>query len=151
MALAHKISGRDNYTDLVAGDGEMQEGQIWEALMFAAQQKLDNLIVLVDYNKQQLDGFTKDINDLGDIVPRFTSFGWYGVNVDGHNIEEIHNEIEKAKNNKGKPSVIVLNTIKGKGISFAEGMVDNHHMVLKKDIVEKELERLTKELEGMVG
>ena len=151
VALSHKISGRSNYTYLVIGDGEMQEGQIWEALMLSAQQKLERLIVFVDYNKQQLDGFTKDINDLGDIAPRFTSFGWHAVNVDGHNMEEIYEAIEQAKATSGKPSVIVLNTIKGKEITFAEGFVDNHHMVLKKDQVDGEIQRLISELEGMVG
>jgi transketolase len=151
IALSHKISKKDNYTYLVIGDGEMQEGQVWEGIMLAAQQKLDNLITFVDNNKQQLDGFTVDINELGDIPARFKSFGWNAYSVDGHNIEDIYLAVLKAKESTNKlPTAIVLDTVKGKGVTFAEGIADNHHIVLKPELVEIELKRLLAELERVV-
>lgn len=146
VALGNKMDKRENTTYLILGDGELQEGQVWEAAMFASQQKLDNLIAFVDNNKQQLDGYTKDINDLLDIKKKFESFGWQAFQVDGANVEDIIEAIENAKLSKGKPSVIVLDTIKGKGCSFAEGVLDNHHMVVKKDEADKAIEILNEAL-----
>lgn len=150
VALASRLKGKENYTYLILGDGEMQEGQVWEAVMYAAQQKADHFVAFVDYNKQQLDGYTKDINDLGDIKAKFQSFSWFAQEVDGHSVGEIYRAILKAKENKGKPSVIVLNTVKGKGCSFAEGILNNHHMNISKDQMEGALEILQKKLEKMV-
>ena len=128
VALGNRIDGRRSYTYLILGDGECDEGQVWEGALFAAHHKLDSLIAFVDYNKQQLDGYTKDINDLGDIAQKFREFGWYGQDVDGGNVEEIHEAIQKAKMMKGISSLIVLHTRKGYGCTFAEGIVNNHHM-----------------------
>lgn len=150
VALGNRLKGKNSYTYLILGDGEIQEGQVWEAVMCAAQQKIDHIIAFVDYNKQQLDGYTKDINDLGDIKAKFESFGWYGQSVDGHNVEEIYHAIEKAKENKGKPSVIVLNTIKGKGCCFAEGILSNHHITVSKEQMEDALKALENKLEEVV-
>lgn len=150
IAMGHRMDGRCNKTYLVLGDGELQEGQVWEAALLAAHQKLDNLITFIDCNKQQLDGYTKDINSLGDIKRKFEEFGWHAQEVDGASIKEIHEAIEKAKTVKGKPSVIVLHTIKGKGISFAEGVVDNHHMVISKEQAENEIRILEEKLEKAV-
>jgi transketolase len=150
VALGNRLKGKDNYTYLILGDGELQEGQVWEAVMCAAQQKIDHFITFVDYNKQQLDGYTKDINDLGDIKAKFESFGWYGQSIDGHNVEEIYSAIEKAKENKGKPSVIVLNTVKGKGCCFAEGILNNHHVTVSKEQMEEALKVLENKLEEVV-
>lgn len=150
IALGNRISKKTNYTYLIMGDGELQEGQVWEAAMMSSHQKLDKLIAFVDDNKQQLDGFTKDINELKDIAKRFESFGWDAVTVDGHDLNAINNAIETAKTKKEKPSVIVLDTIKGKGVPFAEGVENNHHIVLEPEQVAKQLEIFEKQLEGMV-
>lgn len=150
VALGNKMDGRKNTTYLILGDGEIQEGQVWEAVLFAAHRKLDNMIAFVDYNKQQLDGFTGDICDLGDIGVKFESFGWHAQSIDGASIKEIYEAIERAKGVKGKPSVIVLNTIKGKGASFAEGKVDNHHVTISREQLEEALTRLNKKLEEAV-
>ncbi len=128
IALGNRMDKRDNYTYLVLGDGELNEGQVWEAAMFASHQKLDNLIAFVDENKKQLDGYTKDINDLLDITHKFEAFGWDAQYVDGKDVTAIHEAIAKAKEAKGKPSVIVLDTIKGQGYKFVEETEANHHL-----------------------
>ncbi|WP_186429553.1 transketolase [Clostridium sp. BSD9I1] len=150
VALGNRLKGKDNYTYLILGDGEIQEGQVWEAVMCAAHQKIDNLITFVDCNKQQLDGYTKNINDLGDIGSKFESFGWHEQTIDGHSVEEIYSAIKEAKENKGKPSVIVLDTIKGKGCGFAEGVLNNHHMNVSKEQMEESLKVLEKEIEEVM-
>ncbi len=127
IALGNKLSGRNNYTYLLLGDGECNEGQVWEAAMFANNKKLDNVIAFVDDNKQQLDGFTKDISNMGDIAAKFSAFGWNSQSIDGHDVEAILNAIKSAKENEGVPSVIVLNTIKAKGYKKWEGSPGNHN------------------------
>ena len=146
VALGHRLDNRNNYTYLILGDGELQEGQIWEAVMLASHLKLDHLITFVDNNKQQLDGLTKEINDLGDIPSKFESFGWNTFKANGASVEEILDAIDKAKQVKGKPSVIVLDTVKGQGCSFAEGILDNHHMFVSKDQMEEALAILNDKL-----
>ncbi|KZL93466.1 transketolase [Clostridium magnum] len=150
VALGNRLKGKNSYTYLILGDGEIQEGQVWESVLCAAQQKIDHLIVFVDYNKQQLDGYTKDINDVGDVKAKFESFGWYAQDIDGHDVEEIYNAIEKAKANKGTPSVIVLNTIKGKGCTFAEGILSNHHVTVNEIQMNEALSVLESKLEEVV-
>lgn len=150
VAIGNKIDGRDNYTYLMLGDGEMQEGQVWEAALYAAQKKLDHLIAFVDYNKKQLDGYVKDINDLGDIKAKFEAFRWHAQEIDGNDVEQVYNAIEKAKQVKGKPSVIVLNTIKAKGVPFAEKLKLNHHIKISEEQLEETLKYLKKELEKVV-
>ncbi len=149
VALGNRLDKRSSYVYLIVGDGECDEGQVWEGALYAAHQKLDNLIAFVDANKKQLDGYTKDVNDLGDICEKFKSFGWDIYNVDGADVEQIYDAIEAAKKAKGKPSVIVLDTVKGKGCSFAENAEANHHMVIDAAQAEKviaELERKVVEL-----
>lgn len=128
IALGNRLDQRDNFTYLILGDGECNEGQIWEGALLAHHHKLSNLIAFVDDNKKQLDGYTKDINDLGSICEKFVSFGWHVQDVDGRDIEKIYSSIEKAKREKDKPSVIVLDTIKGQGLKFVEDTMSNHHM-----------------------
>jgi len=128
IALGNRLNKKDNYTYLILGDGELNEGQVWEGAMFANQYKLDNLIAFVDENKKQLDGYTKDINDSGDIKKKFESFGWDSYYIDGADSEIIFNTIEIAKSVKSKPSVIILDTIKGQGYDFVEEAMANHHM-----------------------
>ncbi len=131
IAKSLKMDGQSNYVYLMVGDGEINEGQVWEGCMFAAHHKLDNLIMFVDYNKQQLDGNTKDVLDMGDLVEKFSSFGFNTVMVNGHDVEAIYDAIETAKTQPGKPICIVLDTIKGYGCSQAEGVVPNHHIAFK--------------------
>lgn len=133
VALGNRLDGRDNYTYLILGDGECQEGQVWEAAMFAAQHKLNHLIAFIDYNQQQADGFTRDICDLGDLAQKFADFGWFAQSVDGHDVAQIYEAIIKAKQQNEKPALIVLNTIKGKGCDFAEGKSNNHSMPITKE------------------
>jgi len=139
MALASKIDDIDNTIYCFLGDGESQEGQVWEASMFAAAQKLDNLIVLLDYNKMQLDGPVASINDLAPAADKWKAFGFYVQDIDGHDIEAIANAIDNAKAQKGKPSMIVLNTIKGKGASFAEAASNCHSMAITEEMFKNEI------------
>ncbi|SHE31742.1 transketolase [Marinitoga hydrogenitolerans DSM 16785] len=148
VALGFKLSKKDNYVYVVLGDGESQEGQVWEGALYGGNLKLDNLTVFIDYNKQQLDGYTKDINDLGDLRKKWEDFGWYAIEVDGHNIEDIYNAVVEAKKIKNKSSVIILNTVKGKGVSFLEGKVA-HHVKVKQTEIEKAIKILEKELESL--
>jgi transketolase len=129
IALGSRLGKRDSYTYLILGDGECDEGQVWEGALFAHHHKLDHLITFIDANKKQLDGYTKDINDLGDIGQKFASFGWYAQDINGADIAKILAAIEKAKEIKKQPSVIILDTIKGQGIKFVEETMANHHMI----------------------
>lgn len=128
MALGLKMRKNDAYTYLILGDGECDEGQVWEMALFAAQQKLDHLIAFVDLNRQQLDGYTDEILALGDLRRKFEDFGWHAVEVDGHDVSAIHDAIEDAKSRAGVPSMIVLDTVKGKGWSVTEGRTGIHHI-----------------------
>jgi len=129
IALGNRLDRKNNYTYLILGDGECDEGQVWEGALFAHHRKLDHLITFIDANKKQLDGYTKDINDLGDISEKFSSFGWHTQDVNGADVAKIYEAIEKAKEIKEQPSVIILDTIKGQGIKFVEETMANHHMV----------------------
>lgn len=149
IALGHKMDGKDNYTYLVLGDGELDEGQVWEVALFAPQFKLDRLIAFVDYNKQQVDGFTCDIMNLGNIEEKYAAFGWFAQTVDGHDVAKIHEAILRAKENKGKPSVIVLDTIKGKGVSYTEGKLGNHNMAITAELEATALEELNKAMDDL--
>jgi len=145
IAHGNKILGKDSYTYLLLGDGECDEGQVWEGALYAPQHKLDHLIAFVDFNKQQLDGYTKDILDLGDLRQKFEDFGWHAVEVDGHDVDVIYNAIEEVKGQTGKPGMIILDTQKGKGCHFAEGVLYNHHMVFNKEQCDEAIELLKKE------
>jgi transketolase len=147
VAEGHRYQKRDNWTYLILGDGECQEGQVWEAASYAGAHKLDNLIAFVDDNKQQLDGFTADIHPMFDIRAKFESFGWHAVDIKGNDVEAIYNAIEAAKLVKGKPSMIVLDTVKGEGASFVAGKEQNHHVTVSKAQMEEALEELNAKLE----
>ncbi|OOB80187.1 MAG: transketolase [Epulopiscium sp. Nuni2H_MBin003] len=127
LALGLSIKNKDNYVYCILGDGECDEGQVWEAALFASTKKLSNLIVFVDWNKKQLDGFTSDICDLGDVEKKFEDFGFFAQTVDGHNVTEIISAIDKAKNTTDKPSLIVLDTVKGKDCTFAN--IPQNHLI----------------------
>jgi transketolase len=128
VALSHKLSGKENYTYCIVGDGELNEGQCWEAFQFAAHHKLNHLVVFVDDNKKQLDGPTKDIIDPIDFVAKFDAFGFHTVKVDGGSLEEIYQAIEKGKAQFDKPVAIILDTVKGQGVPYLEKKADNHHV-----------------------
>lgn len=121
MAAGAKLGGKDLTVYAVMGDGEIQEGQIWEASMYAGAHGLDNLIAFVDSNKVQLDGTVKEVLDTGDLKAKFESFGFFVQSIDGHDVEAIADAIDRAKAEKGKPAMIIANTVKGKGVSFMEG------------------------------
>ncbi|WP_080146701.1 transketolase [Marinilactibacillus piezotolerans] len=128
IALGNKLSGRDNYTFCIVGDGELNEGQAWEAIQMASHNKLDHLIIFVDDNKMQLDGPTLDISNPLDFVSKFEAFGYHSKRIDGASVKEINEAVEWAKSSEGKPTAIILDTIKGQGIPFIESMSDNHHL-----------------------
>jgi transketolase len=129
LALGNRILGRnDAYTYLVLGDGECDEGQIWEGAAFAAHQKLSNLIAFVDLNKQQLDGSCDDVLWMGDMVDKFQSFGWFVQKVNGHDIDAIVDAIAAGKAQTEKPVMIILDTIKGNGCELAEQTFPCHHI-----------------------
>ncbi|PLR76728.1 transketolase [Bacillus sp. V3-13] len=127
-ALSHKLSGMENYTFTIVGDGELNEGQCWEAFQFAAHHKLNRLFVFVDDNKKQLDGPTKDIIDPLDFAAKFQAFGFFTIKVDGSSLEEILDAIKRGKNQMDKPVAIILDTIKGQGVPYLEEKADNHHL-----------------------
>lgn len=137
IALGNKIKKSSRYTYLILGDGECNEGQVWEGAMFASHRKLDNLIIFVDYNKQQLDGSTEDVCNLGDMVDKFSAFGCNTAKVDGHDISALENAISNAKSTKGKPSVIILDTIKGNGCPLCLEVFPNHHIAFKAEDMAK--------------
>ncbi|MGM0216635.1 transketolase [Enterococcus sp. AZ109] len=152
IGIAHglKMQGRNNYTYLLIGDGECDEGQIWEGALYAPQHKLDHLIAFVDYNKQQLDGYTADILDLGDLKQKFEDFGWYALSIDGHDVEAISEAIKAGKAQTGKPTMVILNTNKGEGCTFAEGVLYNHHMTFTQEQCEEAIQNLEKQLKAEV-
>jgi len=120
MALAAKLDHSPSRSYVVLGDGEIQEGQIWEAAMFGGFHKVDNLVAIVDYNRIQLDGFVKDIMDLEPLVDKWRSFDWHVIELNGHDIAALQRAFAEAETVKGKPTVLIAHTIKGKGVSFME-------------------------------
>jgi len=126
LAMAAKMRKKDYRVYCLLGDGELQEGQIWEAAMTAPQHKLDNVCAMVDYNRVQLDGPISEIKELHPLTDKWKSFNWNVIEIDGHNIEEVMKAYEEAANTKGKPSVIIARTIKGKGVSFMENKAEWH-------------------------
>jgi len=142
MAKAIQMDQTDNYIYAIIGDGESQEGQIWEASMFAGSQGLDHLIAFTDYNKMQIDGETKDVNTVGPLDKKWEAFNWHVQEIDGHDVIAIKEAIMEAKKATGKPSMIILNTIKGKGASFCEGDVGSHNMPVTEEMCKEAIARL---------
>ena len=126
MALSAKISGKSYRTYALVGDGESQEGQIWEAAMFAAHYKLDNLCLVVDKNRLQIDGYVEDVMSLGDHCAKLAAFGWHVISIDGNDMEQVADAFAAAREVKGMPTVIVANTVKGKGVSYMEDRAEWH-------------------------
>lgn len=126
MALASKINHDGYRVYCLLGDGEIEEGQVWEAAMTASKYKLDNLCAIVDYNNLQIDGTVEEVKGLNNLEGKFKSFGFNTIVIDGHNMEQLIDSFETAKISKGKPTVIIAKTIKGKGVSFMENKAEWH-------------------------
>lgn len=126
MAMASKLNSEGVRVYCICGDGEIEEGQIWEAAMSSAHYKLDNLCLIVDNNNLQIDGRVDEVMNIYPIDKKFKEFGFEVINVDGHNIEELIRAFDSAKKIKGKPTAIIANTIKGKGVSFMENVAGWH-------------------------
>jgi transketolase len=150
MAMAGKLDNKDYRVYSILGDGELQEGQVWEACMAAAHYKLDNLTAFLDYNGLQIDGKITDVMSPEPVAGKFEAFGWKVLNIDGHNHAEILEAISKAKQTKGQPTMIVAHTVKGKGVSFMENLAGWHGTAPNKeqrDQAMAELDKVLAELE----
>lgn len=138
MAYASKLKNDGATIYCMVGDGEAQEGQVWEAALAASNFKLDNLIVFMDYNQLQLDGSLEDIVDMGDMTAKWKAFGFKTYSIDGHSFEEIFDTIEEARTQKGRPVMIILNTLKGKGVKSIENLgFKNHSMPVTRELIEE--------------
>ena len=142
MGLAAKLDGRPTRTYVILGDGESQEGQVWEAAMFGSYRKVDNVVAIVDYNGIQLDGFVKDIMDLEPLADKWRSFGWHTIELNGHDIEALQQAFAEAAAAKGKPTAIVAHTVKGKGVSFMENNPKFHGVAPTKDELARALQEI---------
>lgn len=147
VALSLKLKGKGSHVFLIMGDGEIEEGQVWEMALFAAHRKLSNLIAFVDNNHLQIDGTTDEVCGLGDIAEKFQSFGWYVQNAAGHDVEAIDAAIEKARQEEERPSMIVLDTIKGNGWSRTAGKVESHSRNVTQEDMENALEEMQQALD----
>lgn len=148
-ALAKKLNGDKHLVYSLHGDGELQEGQIWEATMFAAHHKVDNLISAVDWNGQQIDGPTEKVMNLGDLNAKFTAFGWEVINLEnGNDIDQVLAALAKAKSfvGKGKPIMILMKTVMGKGVDFMEGSHEWHGIAPNDEQLQKALAQLPETL-----
>lgn len=151
MALASKFKNDLFRVYAVLGDGEIQEGQVWEAAMFAASRKLDNLCIVVDNNNLQIDGTLEEVNSPYPIPEKFAAFGWNVIEIDGNSLDEVADAFAKAKECKGKPTAIIAKTVKGKGVSYMENQVSWHGAAPKEEqykIAMDELNKAEAELEG---
>lgn len=142
MALGFKLANRENYVYVLVGDGELNEGQMWEAAMFANHYKVDNITVLVDRNHGQNDGRTKEIMSLEPISTKWAAFGWSVLEVDGHNIKDILDILDRSMENRGKSVAIIAETVKGKGVPLVEGNNDYHARPLADELVSQVVEEL---------
>ncbi|MDP3729920.1 MAG: transketolase [Candidatus Omnitrophota bacterium] len=146
MALASRLNKTDTRIYCLMGDGETNEGQVWEAAMTASHYKLDNLCAIIDYNKLQIDGFCCEVKDMGAYLDKWKNFGWNVIETDGHDIEKLMAAFDKAKTIKGMPTVIIAHTVKGKGVSFVENKVEWHGIAPKKEEYERAVKELDEEL-----
>jgi len=144
IALGLKMDNLNSRVYCLLGDGEIQEGQVWEAAMTAAHYKLDNLCAIVDLNGLQIDGPVERVKAIEPVASKWSAFGWHVIEIDGHDIEAILNALDEAETIKSKPAVIIAHTIKGKGVSFFEGKVEYHGIAPTRE----ELEKALRELEG---
>jgi transketolase len=151
MALSAKLDKKDFYVYTILGDGEIEEGQVWEAAMFAAHYKLDNLIAFVDNNGLQIDGNIEDVMNSNPIDEKFRAFNWNVITIDAHDYDQIRSAIDEAKKANGKPTVIIAKSIKGKGVSYMENQASWHGNAPNQELYEqaiKELDEKIAELEN---
>jgi len=151
MALGAKLKGDAFRVYTILGDGEIGEGQVWEAAMYAAAKKLDNLVAFVDNNNLQIDGSVEEVNSPYPIPEKFAAFGWNVIEIDAHNFDEIEAALENAKATKGKPTAIIAKSVKGKGVSFMENQVNWHGSAPNAEQYETALAELKAVLEGLEG
>ena len=151
MALAGKLDKADYRVYAILGDGEISEGQVWEASMFAAAKGLDNLVVIVDNNNLQIDGTVEEVNSPYPIPEKFAAFGFHVIEIDGHDLEQIEAACNEAKTIKGKPTAIVQKTLKGKGVSFMEDKCSWHGTAPKKEEYDAAMAELTARLQELEG
>ncbi|MDD5196558.1 MAG: transketolase [Candidatus Omnitrophota bacterium] len=142
MSLASKIDKKDYRVYVLLGDGETQEGNIWEAAMACSHYKCSNICAILDYNGFQIDGSTRDVMNLEPVADKWKAFGWYTLGIDGHNMRQILDAYDQAKSVKDKPVIIIARTVKGKGVSFMENTVDFHGRAPTKEETERALEEL---------
>jgi transketolase len=142
LGVASRWDKRPVRTYVMLGDGEIQEGQVWEAAMFGAFHKLDNVVAIVDYNRIQLDGFVKDIMEVEPLVAKWKAFGWHTIELDGHSIPALQAAFAEAATVKGQPSALIAHTVKGKGVSFMENNPKFHGVAPTKAEVEQALKEL---------
>ena len=150
MALSAKVSGDDYRVYTILGDGESQEGQVWEAAMFASHYKLDNLVAILDLNGLQIDGSITEVMNPTPHDEKFLAFGWNVITIDAHNFEEIEAAFKQARETKGKPTVIIAKSVKGKGVSYMEDKCEWHGQAPKEDLYKvaiADLETIAKTLE----
>lgn len=151
MALAGKIDNKDYRVYAILGDGESEEGQVWEAAMLAAHYKLDNLCAFLDFNGLQIDGAISEVMNPTPLDKKFEAFGWNVIVIDGHSFDEIENAIAKAKEVKGQPTMIVANTIKGKGVSFMENQVSWHGSAPNDEQYETAISEINETIKALGG
>ena len=144
MAIANKLGKNDHRVYAMLGDGECEEGQVWEAAMAASHYHLDNLCAIVDFNGLQIDGNVQDVMNPTPIDKKFEAFGWNTINIDGHDFDDIRNAFKVARECKGKPTIILAHTIKGKGVSYMENAANWHGVAPN----EEQLKIALEELEG---
>lgn len=142
MALASKLDGGKFRVYTILGDGEIEEGQVWEAAMFAGAKKLDTLTVIVDNNNLQIDGTVEEVNSPYPIPEKFAAFGFNVIEIDGHDFDAIEGAVENAKNEKGRPTAIIMKTVKGKGVSYMENQVGWHGSAPKQEQYEQAMAEL---------
>lgn len=151
MALGGKLKNKDYRVYCPLGDGEIQEGQVWEAAMFAGNHELDNLVAIVDNNNLQIDGSIEEVNSPYPIGEKFTAFGWNVIEINGHDMEQIESAFLAAKECKGKPTCIVAKTFKGNGVSFMKDNCDWHGTAPNKEQYETAMAELNETLKGLEG
>lgn len=151
MALGGKLKGADFRVYTILGDGEIEEGQVWEAAMYAAAKNLDNLVAFVDNNNLQIDGTVDEVNSPYPIPEKFAAFGWNVIEIDGHSFDDIENALNAARNCKDKPTAIIATTVKGKGVSFMENQVNWHGSAPNAEQYETAMNELDAVLAGLEG
>lgn len=150
MALSAKAYKKDYRVYALLGDGEIEEGQVWEAAMYASHYKLDNLCIFVDLNGLQIDGSTAEVMNSSPLDKKFEAFGWNTLTIDGHNYDEIKKALRDARETKGKPTAVIMKTVKGKGVSYMENSVKWHGVAPNEEEYEKAISELDAHIEALM-